>query len=56
MISIIIPIYNEEKNIRKIQDNLLKLQGDYEVIFCDGGSSDKTIALIDYCFTVISCP
>ena len=55
MISIIIPIYNEEKNIRKIQDNLLKLQGDYEVIFCDGGSSDKTIDLIDNCFTVISC-
>lgn len=56
MISIIIPIYNEEKNIRILQDNLLKLKGNFEVIFCDGGSSDKTIDLIDDCFTVVNCP
>ena len=36
MVSIIIPIYNEEKNIRKLQDNLCRLKGDFEVIFCDG--------------------
>lgn len=56
MVSIIIPIYNEEKNISKLQDNLYKLKGDFEVIFCDGGSSDKTIDLIDSRFTVINCP
>ena len=56
MVSIIIPVYNEEKNIRKIQDNLSKLKGDFEVIFCDGGSSDKTIELIDSYFTVLNCP
>ncbi|MEG0855515.1 MAG: TIGR04283 family arsenosugar biosynthesis glycosyltransferase [Terrisporobacter sp.] len=56
MISIIIPIYNEEKNIIKIQDNLLKLKGDFEVIFCDGGSSDKTIELIDDGYTVLNSP
>lgn len=56
MISIIIPTYNEEKNIRKLQDNLYKLKGNFEVIFCDGGSSDKTIDLIDDCFTVVNCP
>lgn len=56
MISIIIPIYNEEKNIRKLQDNLLRLKGNFEVIFCDGGSNDKTTDLIDDCFTLINCP
>ena len=56
MISKIIPIYNEEKNIRKIQDNLSKLKGNFEVIFCDGGSSDRTVDLIDTSFTVITCP
>lgn len=56
MISIIIPIYNEEKNLRKIQDNLIKLKGNFEVIFCDGGSSDRSVDLIYDCFSVISCP
>ena len=56
MVSIIIPIYNEEKNIIKFQRSLSKLRGNFEVIFCDGGSSDKTIDLIDSCFTVINGP
>lgn len=56
MISIIIPIYNEEKNIIKLQDNLSKLKGNFEVLFCDGGSTDKTKDLIDSSFTVINCP
>lgn len=56
MISIIIPTYNEEKNIRRLQDNLLNLKGEFEVIFCDGGSSDKTVDLIERCFTVVNSP
>lgn len=56
MISIIIPIYNEEKNIIKLQDNLYKLKGNFEVIFCDGGSIDKTKNLIYSTFTVVNCP
>lgn len=56
MVSIIIPIYNEEKNIRKLQDNLSKLKGNFEVIFCDGGSSDNTINLIDDCYIVLNSP
>ncbi|WP_455540105.1 TIGR04283 family arsenosugar biosynthesis glycosyltransferase [Terrisporobacter sp.] len=56
MVSIIIPVYNEAKNIRKIQDNLSKLKGNFEAIFCDGGSSDNTINLIEDCYTVLNSP
>lgn len=56
MISIIIPIYNEEKNIKRIQDNLSKLKGEFEVIFCDGGSKDDTVSLIEKKYTVLRSP
>lgn len=55
MISIIIPILNEERCIRRIQWNLGKLEGEYEVIFCDGGSTDRTLELIRQPFRVIQC-
>lgn len=45
-ISIIIPTLNEEDNIRKLLDNLKNLKGDFEVIFSDGGSLDKTLDII----------
>lgn len=45
-ISIIIPTLNEEENIRKLLDNLKNLKGDFEVIFSDGGSLDKTLDII----------
>ena len=45
-ISIIIPTLNEEENIRKLLDNFKKLKGDFEVIFSDGGSLDKTLDII----------
>lgn len=54
MISIIVPVLNEEKNITKIQNNLQKLRGEFEVIFCDGGSTDKTIDQIQKPFRVIN--
>ncbi len=56
MVSIIIPIYNEEKNIRKLQDNLCRLKGDFEVIFCDGGSKDNTTQLIDNNYVLLNSP
>lgn len=56
MISIVIPIYNEEKNIKKIQNNLSILKGEFEVIFCDGGSEDNTLKLIEDKYTVIKSP
>lgn len=49
-ISIIIPIYNEEKYISKCLNSII--QSDYdkskiEVLLIDGGSSDKTIEIIE---------
>ena len=47
-ISVIIPILNEEKSLKQLLDSLLKqtLKPD-EIIICDGGSSDKSIFIID---------
>lgn len=53
MVSIIIPVLNEEKNIKTIQDNLQDLKGDFEVIFCDGGSTDTTVEQIREPFRII---
>ena len=47
-VTIIIPTYNEEKNIEKIQDSLARLEGDFDVIFSDGFSKDNTYNLISY--------
>ena len=48
MISIIIPTYNEEKNIRDFIYDLYCLYDikKHEVIFIDGGSSDKTLDIL----------
>lgn len=48
MVTIIIPTYNEEKNIIKMQKQLDNLNGNFEVIFSDGFSSDNTYSLIYY--------
>lgn len=49
MISIIVPIYNEEKNIRDFIYNLYCLENikEHEVLFIDGGSSDKTKEILE---------
>lgn len=52
-ISVIIPIYNEEKTVLKLQDQLESLYGKCEIIFVDGGSSDGTIELIDKKYKLI---
>jgi glycosyltransferase involved in cell wall biosynthesis len=48
-ISIIIPIYNEEKYIAKCLDSIIESEYDkneMEVLLIDGGSTDKTIEII----------
>lgn len=42
MISIIIPVYNERRNIARLEEMLRSLKGDFEVIFSDGFSTDGT--------------
>lgn len=50
MLSIIIPAYNEENNIidtlRRLLDDLGKINRDYEVIVVSDGSTDKTLQKI----------
>lgn len=50
MLSIIIPVYNEEGNIKelfsRIEDVLNRMQKTYEVIFVDDGSTDKTFEIL----------
>lgn len=45
--SIIVPVFNEEDNVAplhaEIVETMEKLEGGYEVIFIDDGSSDKTV-------------
>ncbi len=48
-LSVIIPVYNEEKTIRKVLDRVLKQKETYEVIIVDDGSKDNSVAVIkDY--------
>ena len=45
-ISIVVPVFNEEENIKRLHDEILgacqKLGTDFEIIFVDDGSRDKT--------------
>lgn len=54
-ISVIIPTYNEEKNIKKIQHQLEDLKDRCEILFVDGESTDQTRELIDQGYRVINC-
>ena len=48
MVTIIIPTYNEKENIKKIEDVLSKIKGDFDIIFTDGFSTDGTYDMISY--------
>jgi glycosyltransferase involved in cell wall biosynthesis len=49
-ISIVIPLYNEEENVRELHSRLKpvmdKIGEEYEIIFIDDGSTDKTLTLL----------
>ncbi|MFQ5898667.1 MAG: glycosyltransferase family 2 protein [Candidatus Methylomirabilia bacterium] len=50
-VSVVIPFYNEEENIRPmhrgVSEALEKVEGEYEVIAVDDGSTDRTLALLE---------
>lgn len=51
LLSIIVPVYNEEPNLRQFLASLLAvledLQSDFEVVFVDDGSTDGSAELLD---------
>ena len=55
-LSLIIPIYNEERKIRACLKNLSSLPAETEILFSDGGSTDKTLAIIGDRYPVIHAP
>lgn len=48
--SVAIPVYNEQENLpelsRRLSATLAALDGDYEVIFVDDGSRDRTLSIL----------
>ena len=46
MVSVVIPAYNEEQALPHTLRELLRQCGDYEVIVVDGGSTDRTCAIL----------
>ncbi|MBI5181630.1 MAG: TIGR04283 family arsenosugar biosynthesis glycosyltransferase [Nitrospirae bacterium] len=46
MITIIIPVLNEEKNISSALENIERLDGKKEIIVVDGGSIDNTVGIV----------
>lgn len=50
-VSIVVPLYNEEENIeilhQRITEVMTKLDGDYEVIYVDDGSTDRTLSILE---------
>jgi len=50
-ISIVIPLYNEEENIELLHEKLKKtldsLNKEYEILFIDDGSTDKTLSILE---------
>jgi glycosyltransferase involved in cell wall biosynthesis len=49
-VSVVIPLYNEEENVRELHARLSEVLGtigtDYEILFIDDGSTDGTLALL----------
>ena len=52
-VSIIIPVYNEEKTIRKLLRSLEPVKEKAEILFVDGKSTDRSLSLIPREYTVL---
>ncbi len=50
-LSVVIPLYNEEENIQLLHERLKKsldpLAQEYEILFVDDGSTDRTLSLLE---------
>ena len=50
-LSVVIPLYNEEENIQLLHERLRKaldpLAQEYEILFVDDGSTDRTLSLLE---------
>ncbi len=50
-LSVVIPVYNEEENIRLLHERLKKaldpLNKEYEILFVDDGSTDRTLSILE---------
>ena len=56
MISIIVPVLNEENSIGVFLEDLRTLEGDKEIIIVDGGSCDNTINIAESYGIVVESP
>ena len=56
MISIIVPVYNEESTISNCLKRLESLDGIKEILVCDGGSVDKTVEIASRYTRVLHTP
>lgn len=49
LVSVIIPVFNAEKNIERCIQSLLKQQySDFEILVIDDGSTDNTLSILDH--------
>ncbi len=57
LVSIIIPVLNEARLIPTLAASLDHLQGQFEIVLADGGSTDETVALAQSCgLSVVMAP
>ncbi|VVB53049.1 Glycosyltransferase AglD [uncultured archaeon] len=47
IVSVVIPVYNEEENVVELLNRLTSLKGEYEFVIVDDGSTDKTFSLLE---------